>query len=82
MENPHCTVSTAKGLRVAEWLVDQKITLAGIKEDVSHKGPGYVLSSAGIKIRQISSQNMSGAVREIMGPENKKKSRAPSFTLF
>ena len=65
MENPHCTVSTAKGIRVAEWLVDQKITHVGLKEDVSHKGPGYVLSSAGIKIRRISSKNLSNAVREI-----------------
>lgn len=65
MHNPYCTVSMAKGIRVAEWLVDQKITHAGIKEDVSHKGPGYVLSSAGIKIRQISSKNLSGAVQEI-----------------
>lgn len=69
MENPHCTVSTAKGIRVAEWLVDQKITHVGIKEDVSHKGPGYVLSSAGIKIIRISSKHLSGAVREIMIPE-------------
>jgi predicted Fe-Mo cluster-binding NifX family protein len=65
VHNPYSTVSTAKGIRVAEWLADQKITHAGIKEDVSHKGPGYVLSSAGIKIRQISSKNLSGAVQEI-----------------
>ncbi|WP_321415378.1 cation diffusion facilitator family transporter [uncultured Desulfobacter sp.] len=70
MENPHCTSSTAKGLRVAEWLVDKKITHAGIKEDVSHKGPGYVLSSAGIKIRQISSKTLSDVLREIIIPEN------------
>nr|WP_320016523.1 cation diffusion facilitator family transporter [uncultured Desulfobacter sp.] len=70
MENPYCTVSTAKGIRVAEWLVDQKITHVGIKENVSHKGPGYVLSNAGIKIIRISSKDLSGAVREIMIPEN------------
>lgn len=70
MENPHCTVSKAKGIRVAEWLVDQKITHVGIKEDVSHKGPGYVLSSAGVKIIRISSKKLSGAVREIKISEN------------
>ncbi|WP_020585204.1 cation diffusion facilitator family transporter [Desulfobacter curvatus] len=69
MGNPHCTVSTAKGLRVAEWLVDQKITHVGIKEDISHKGPGYVLSGAGIKILQISAKTLSGAVREIIDAE-------------
>ncbi|WDP93371.1 MAG: cation diffusion facilitator family transporter [Desulfobacter sp.] len=66
IENPHCNVMTAKGLRVAEWLAAQKVTHVGIKEDVSHKGPGYVLSSAGIKIRQISSRNLDDAVREIL----------------
>lgn len=70
MENPYCTVSKAKGIRVAEWLVDQKITHVGIKEDVSHKGPGYVLSSAGIKIIRFSSKKLSGAVREIKISEN------------
>nr|WP_320190072.1 cation diffusion facilitator family transporter [uncultured Desulfobacter sp.] len=72
MVNPHSTVSTAKGLRVAEWLVNQKITHVGIQEDVSHKGPGYVLSSAGIKILRISSTTLSAAVREIMGAERPK----------
>jgi hypothetical protein len=42
----------------------------GLKEDVSHKGPGYVLSSAGIKIIRISSKDLSGAVQEIMIPKN------------
>lgn len=70
MVNPHCTVSMAKGIRVAEWLVDQKVTHVGLKEDVSHKGPGYVLSSAGIKIIRISSKDLSGAVQEIMIPKN------------
>ncbi len=70
MVNPHCTVSMAKGIRVAEWLVDQKVTHVGLKEDVSHKGPGYVLSSAGIKIIRISSKDLSGAVQEIMIPRN------------
>jgi predicted Fe-Mo cluster-binding NifX family protein len=60
----------AKGIRVAEWLVDQKVTHVGLKEDVSHKGPGYVLSSAGIKIIRISSKDLSGAVQEIMIPKN------------
>lgn len=74
MKNPHCTVSTTKGLRVAEWLVEQKITHVGIKEDVSHKGPGYVLSSAGVKIMRISSNNLNGAVQEIMIPGKRKYS--------
>jgi len=66
IDNPHCAVETAKGLRVAEWLSWQEITHVGIKEDVSHKGPGYMLSSSGIKISRISSDHMDDAIREIL----------------
>jgi len=66
MKNPHATVATAKGLRVAEWLVDQEITHVGIQEDISHKGPGYVLSSAGVTITCLSSKILDDAVREIL----------------
>lgn len=70
MANPHHSVQTAKGLRVAEWLAEQGITHVGIKEDVSHKGPGYVLSSAGITISRISSGHVDDAVREILNTGN------------
>ena len=66
IDNPHCTITTAKGLRVAEWLAAEGITHAGIKEDISHKGPGYVLSSAGIKVRQITSDHLDDALREVL----------------
>jgi cation diffusion facilitator family transporter len=70
IDNPHCAVQTAKGLRVAEWLSEQKVTQVGIKEDVSHKGPGYMLSSSGIKLSRISSDHMDEAIREIVDTEN------------
>ncbi len=46
--NPHRDVETAKGIRVAEWLVQQKVDRVFMKEDLSHKGPGYVLGKAGV----------------------------------
>lgn len=65
IKNPYCQVRTAKGIRVAEWLAEQDITHIGIKEDISHKGPGYVLSNAGIKIYRIKSDHIDEAVQEI-----------------
>jgi cation diffusion facilitator family transporter len=47
--NPHRAVETAKGIRVAEWLVQQKVDQVFMREDLSHKGPGYVFGNAGVK---------------------------------
>ncbi len=68
LENPHQSEKTAKGIRVAEWLVAQGIDYLGIREDVSKKGPGYVLSNAGVKLHIISSsaRNISQAIDEIL----------------
>jgi len=66
LANPHRSVETAKGIRVAEWLVKQGVEHVGMKEDVSHKGPGYVLSSAGVIIHLISAEQIGPAIREIV----------------
>jgi cation diffusion facilitator family transporter len=47
--NPHREVEPAKGIRVAEWLVEQKVDHVFMREDLSHKGPGYVFGNAGVK---------------------------------
>jgi len=41
-----------------------------MKEDVSRKGPGYVLSNAGVKLHIISTsaRNISQAIDEILTP--------------
>jgi cation diffusion facilitator family transporter len=66
VENPHRSVETAKGIRVAEWLVEQGVEHVGMKEDVSHKGPGYVLSNAGVKIHILSADQIDQAIDEII----------------
>jgi cation diffusion facilitator family transporter len=65
LENLHRSVETAKGIRVAEWLVKQGVEHVGMKEDVSAKGPGYVLSSRGVKIHLISAEHLGQAISEI-----------------
>ena len=66
VENPHRSVETAKGIRVAEWLVEQGVEHVGMKEDVSRKGPGYVLSNGGVKIHIISAEQIDQAIGEIV----------------
>lgn len=48
--NPHTAVSKAKGIRVAEWLVDQKCDAVLLKESLEGKGPTYVFGDAGVEM--------------------------------
>lgn len=66
LKNPHATTDTAKGIRVAEWLVQAGVDHVGMKEDVSHKGPGYVLANGGIQVHLINSDDLDAAVDEIL----------------
>ncbi|BBO71936.1 hypothetical protein DSCA_58660 [Desulfosarcina alkanivorans] len=67
LDNPHRLVETAKGIRVAEWLLEQGIEHVGMKEDVSRRGPGYVLANGGVKLHIISADHLNQAIREIFG---------------
>jgi predicted Fe-Mo cluster-binding NifX family protein len=58
VSNPHCAEQKAKGIRAAEWLVAQKIDVVLSREDVSRKGPAYVLREAGIELRATDSQTV------------------------
>jgi predicted Fe-Mo cluster-binding NifX family protein len=49
--NPHTKVPKAKGIRVAEWLVEHKVDVVVVKEDLHKKGPAYVFADAGIELQ-------------------------------
>jgi cation diffusion facilitator family transporter len=63
ISNPHSKVEKAKGIRVAEWLVAQKIDVVLTREDVSTKGPAYVLREAGVELRMTDKQTIGEAIR-------------------
>lgn len=65
VDNPHRSVDIAKGIRVAEWLVSQRIDHVGMKQDLSSKGPGYVLSNGGVTIHLIEADLLDQAIDEI-----------------
>ena len=50
VQNVHSNVSRAKGIRVAEWLLEFSIDRVVISEPLEGKGPHYVFSSAGVEI--------------------------------
>jgi predicted Fe-Mo cluster-binding NifX family protein len=62
LSNPHCAEEKAKGIRVAEWLVAQKIDVVLTREDVSRKGPAYVLREAGVELRATNSRTVGEAI--------------------
>jgi cation diffusion facilitator family transporter len=65
IENPYIKTEQAKGIRVAEWLINEKIDDLIIKEDITQKGPGYVLSNAGVKVHIVSMDSAEDAILSI-----------------
>jgi len=57
--NPYRDLSKAKGIRVAEWLVVQKIDQVEIKESLQGKGPEYVFADAGAETMQTEADTVS-----------------------
>jgi cation diffusion facilitator family transporter len=66
VENPYKNVETAKGIRVAEWLVEQNVDHVLMKEDLSRKGPGYVLSNAGVQTTVTAAGTLEEAIIEAL----------------
>jgi len=70
MDNPHRAVDVAKGIRVAEWLVKQNVDQVVMKEDLSRKGPGYVLANAGVRSSITTADRLEKALEEAMAAWN------------
>ena len=56
--NPHSREGTAKGIRVAEWLVDQKVDGLLLKQNIHGKGPEYVFREAGVVIHHTEASTL------------------------
>jgi predicted Fe-Mo cluster-binding NifX family protein len=69
LENPYVDIEQAKGIRVAEWLINEKIDELIIKEDITKKGPGYVLSNAGVKIHVVSTDSAEDAIQSVLSSQ-------------
>jgi predicted Fe-Mo cluster-binding NifX family protein len=65
LENPHRQVEKGKGIRVAEWLVDQGVDEVRLREDIKHKGPGYVFADAGLAVMLTNARYLESLVQEI-----------------
>ena len=61
--NPYTEIPKAKGIRVAEWLVKQKIDIMVAKYDLHNKkGPSYVFADAGVECKIAAADNLSSII--------------------
>lgn len=63
--NPHVEVTKAKGIRVAEWLIAQKVDVALARESLGGKGPEYAFRGAGVEMREISAETLDEALAKV-----------------
>lgn len=60
MPNPNTEIPKAKGISVAEWLVEQKVDIIVAKEDLGiKKGPSYVFADAGVECKVTDHEDLS-----------------------
>lgn len=64
VSNPHRDVEKAKGIRVAEWLVAQKVDVVLLKESLHGKGPEYVFADAGVEMVLTEAETVGEAVQD------------------
>lgn len=63
--NPHKAVEKAKGIWVAEWLVDQKVDVVLLRESLRGKGPVYVFGDAGVEVRETDATTLEEALAKV-----------------
>ncbi len=64
LDNPFLEEERAKGIKVAEWLVDESVDVVFIKESLRGKGPVYVFRDAVAKIRETKAETLEEALEE------------------
>jgi cation diffusion facilitator family transporter len=62
LTNPYATLSKGRGIRVAEWLVENRTDVVLTQEDLSSKGPGYALTNSGVEVRIIKGRTLPEAL--------------------
>ena len=67
VSNPHTQVPKAKGIRVAEWLVGQKVDTVLLKESLKGKGPEYVFGDAGVETLLVEGNTVAEVLRAVQG---------------
>lgn len=62
--NVYLEEEKAKGIRVAEWLVGQKVDVVLMEESLQGRGPVYVFSDAGVEMRATHAKTLNVAIQD------------------
>src|SRR4030042_1264025 len=65
IHNPYREISKGKGIRVAEWLVSQKVDKIVLKELLQGKGPEYVFADAGEEMIYTKADSFTSALEQM-----------------
>jgi cation diffusion facilitator family transporter len=67
LSNPYLQEEKAKGIKVAEWLVGQKVDVVLLRAGMQGKGPVYVFGDAGVEMQETAATTLSEALEEAIG---------------
>lgn len=62
IENPHADDPRGRGIKVAQWLLEQQVDVLVTADDVQDKGPGYALGDAGVSVIVNTARTLESAV--------------------
>ena len=62
--NPFSGEPRGRGIKVAHWLIDQKVDALLTADDVRDKGPGHALGEAGVNVIITQATTVEGAIEE------------------
>lgn len=65
IHNPFTQLPKAKGIRVAEWLLSQKVDRVVLKENIQGKGPEYVFRDAGVEMIYTTANSWRSALGDL-----------------
>ena len=64
VSNPYRTLERGKGIRVAEWLIGQKVDVVLSREVLHGRGPAYVFRDAGVELTVNEAQEVDVAISQ------------------
>ncbi len=65
LANPWVLEEKAKGIKVANWLLEHGLDIIIVRKDIGEMGPGYVLGNAGVEIIVVSGTDADRALAQV-----------------
>jgi predicted Fe-Mo cluster-binding NifX family protein len=65
--NPFASDPKGRGIKVANWLLEERIDILATLDDIRKKGPGYALKEAGVQIHLVAAESVESALSVAVG---------------